>query len=238
MDVFSRYGVIFLLFHVGLDTCIAELKHVGADSLRVAIIGVAAPFFFGFLVAWLIDPNGTLAEHLFLGAALGATSIGITARVLSDLNQTHSREAHVILGAAVMDDVLGLVLLAIVSGIAVTGVFAYGEMFRIIFLAGLFIAAVLMFGKYIIRALVVLMRRLDLLEAKLFIPFLFVMALSWAASLVGLATIVGKLASRLGVGRRNGIHRLAVGIGIILSYPNHRVDALSADAVVGQPIKS
>ncbi len=197
VDVFSRYGVIFLLFHVGLDTCVAELRQVGADSLRVAVIGVVVPFSLGFLVAWLVDRSGTLAEHLFLGAALGATSIGISARVLEDLNQTRSREAHVILGAAVMDDVLGLVLLAIVSGIAVTGHLAYGEMLRISLLAGLFIVAVLMSGQYIIRALVLLMRRLDVLEAKLFISFLFVMALSWAANLVGLATIVGAFAAGL-----------------------------------------
>lgn len=197
VDVFSRYGVIFLLFHVGLDTCVAELKHVGADSLRVAVIGVAVPFALGFLVAWLVDRGGSLAEHLFLGAALGATSIGISARVLEDLNQTHSQEAHVILGAAVMDDVLGLVLLAIVSGIAVTGQVAYGEMLRVSLLATLFIVAVLTSGKYIIRALVLLMRRLDVLEAKLFISFLFVMALSWVANLVGLATIVGAFAAGL-----------------------------------------
>lgn len=96
VDVFSRYGVIFLLFHVGLDTCIAELRHAGADALRVALIGVVLPFFLGFLVALLIDLLGSYAEHLFLGAALGATSIGITARVLSDLGQTGSGEAHVI----------------------------------------------------------------------------------------------------------------------------------------------
>lgn len=197
VDVFSRYGVIFLLFHVGLDTCVAELRHVGADSLRVAVIGVVVPFTLGYGVALWVDPLGSYAEHLFLSAALGATSIGITARVLSDLDQTRSGEAHVILGAAVMDDVLGLVLLAIVSGVAVTGVFAYGETLRIVALASLFIAAVLLGGKYIIRALVFLMRRLDVLEAKLFISFLFVMTLAWAANLVGLATIVGAFAAGL-----------------------------------------
>lgn len=96
-----------------------------------------------------------------------------------------------------MDDVLGLVLLAIVSGIAVTGHLNYGEMFRISLLAGLFIVAVLMSGKYIIQGLVLLMRRLDVLEAKLFISFLFVMTLSWAANLVGLATIAGAFAAGL-----------------------------------------
>lgn len=197
VDVFSRYGVIFLLFHVGLDTCVGELRHVGADSLRVAVIGVAVPFGLGFSLASLMDGGGSVAEHLFLGAALGATSIGISARVLGDLNQTRSREAHVILGAAVMDDVLGLILLAIVSGIAVTGELNYGEMVAISLLAGLFIVAVLMSGKYIIQGLVHLMRRLDVLEAKLFISFLFVMTLSWAANLVGLATIVGAFAAGL-----------------------------------------
>jgi Kef-type K+ transport system membrane component KefB len=85
VDIFSRYGVIFLLFHVGLDTCVAALRRVGLDSLRVAVIGVLAPFVFGFLVAKLLTPEASQAQHLFLAATLGATSIGITARVLRDL---------------------------------------------------------------------------------------------------------------------------------------------------------
>jgi len=197
VDIFSRYGVIFLLFHVGLDTCVAELRRVGMDSLRVALLGVVAPFVLGFAAAWLVEPERSHEEHMFLGAALAATSIGITARVLQDLGQQNSAEASVILGAAVIDDVLGLVLLAVVSGIVVTNNVHLPEILRIILLAGLFIAAALLLGPYIIKLLISMLRHLDEMEAKIFISFLFVMILAWLANLMGLATIVGAFAAGL-----------------------------------------
>lgn len=197
VDIFSRYGVIFLLFHVGLDTCVAELRQVGWDSIRVAVIGVVFPFALGFLVTWGLSPDSSHAHHMFLGATLGATSIGITARVLQDLNQTGSREAHVILGAAVMDDVLGLVMLAIVSGIVVTGSIEAHEVLRTVVLAALFITSVLLLGPHIIRVLIRLLSKLDVMEAKLFISFVFVMMLAWFANLAGLATIIGAFAAGL-----------------------------------------
>ena len=197
VDVFSRYGVIFLLFHVGLDTCVAELRSVGGDSLRVAFIGVLVPFVLGFFVTWMLIPEAPHVQHLFLGATLGATSIGITARVLQDLRQSRSGEAHIIVGAAVMDDILGLVMLAIVSGVVVTGSVEAGEIVRIMLLATLFIISVLYLGPYIVRLLIKMLRQLSLEEAKLFVPFVFVMALAWLANLVGLATIVGAFAAGL-----------------------------------------
>lgn len=197
VDVFSRYGVIFLLFHVGLDTCVAELKSVGGDSLRVASVGVILPFILGFAVTWFLTPDAPHVQHMFLGATLGATSIGITARVLQDLRQGQSGEARIIVGAAVMDDVLGLVMLAIVSGIVVTGSVEVEEVVRIMLLASLFIISVLYLGPYIIRMLLKLVRHMNVLEAKLFIPFIFVMLLAWLANLVGLATIVGAFAAGL-----------------------------------------
>jgi len=197
VDIFSRYGVIFLLFHVGLDTCVAELRTVGRDSLRVATIGVFAPSVLGFAAAWYLMPEADHARHMFLGAALGATSIGITARVLHDLKQHRSQEAHVIIGAAVMDDILGLLLLAIVSGIVVTGSVAFSDVLRTVLLASLFIVCVLLLGPSIVRVLIRLLHRLDVSEAKLFISFIFVMTLAWFANLVGLATIVGAFAAGL-----------------------------------------
>lgn len=197
VDVFSRYGVIFLLFHVGLDTCVKELRSVGGDSLRVATIGVAAPFMLGFVVTWFLTPDAPHVQHMFLGATLGATSIGITARVLQDLNQSRCREAQIIVGAAVMDDVLGLVMLAIVSGIVVTGSVEIDEIVRTMLLASLFIISVLYLGPYIIQWLIRLLRNMNVLEAKLFVPFIFVMLLAWLANLVGLATIVGAFAAGL-----------------------------------------
>jgi len=197
VDTFSRYGVIFLLFHVGLDTNVSELKAVGGDSLRVAIIGVTAPFALGFAIAWLLMPGADHAQHMFLGATLGATSIGITARVLKDIHQAGSKEAHVILGAAVMDDVLGLIVLAIVSGIVVTGSVEITAVSRTILLSVLFISSVLLLGPHIIKLQTRLLSNLDVLEAKLFISFIFVMVLAWLANAVGLATIVGAFAAGL-----------------------------------------
>ena len=197
VDIFSRYGVIFLLFHVGLDTCVAELRKVGSSSLRVAVIGVLAPFALGFGVAWFLMPESGHSEHMFLGATLAATSIGITARVLNDLNQHNSQEAHIVVGAAVMDDILGLVMLAIVSGIVVTGSVEIGEITRTIVLSLLFITSALLLGPHVIKLLIRLLHGMDVLEAKLFISFIYVMLLAWAANLVGLATIVGAFAAGL-----------------------------------------
>jgi Kef-type K+ transport system membrane component KefB len=192
VDVFSRYGVIFLLFLVGLETSLGELRQVGAESLRVAVVGVLLPFVLGFSAARLLMP---LTVDLFIAATLGATSIGISARVLTDLNQQRSREARVILGAAVIDDVLGLVMLAIVSGIVVSGALALTTLLKIIVLAGLFIVLAFLLGPYFLDYAIRLVRHLDIVEAKMFISFLFVMVLAWLAKLVGLATIVGAFAA-------------------------------------------
>ncbi len=195
VDLFSRYGVIFMLFLVGLETSLQELRRVGSDSVRVALIGVAAPFVLGFATALVLLPEKSLDTDLFIAAALCATSVGITARVLRDLNQHRSPEAHVILGAAVMDDVLGLVILTIVSGIVVTGGLDLGHISETVLKAALFLAGALWLGPAFLRAVIHLMRRMALVEAKLFVSFLFVMLLAWLANLAGLATIVGAFAA-------------------------------------------
>ncbi len=197
VDVFSRYGVIFLLFLVGLESSVEQLKSTGWDSFRVAMIGVLAPIGLGFIaLEWLL-PGLSLNTNLFIAATLGATSISISARVLSDLNQTRSREAQVILGAAMFDDILGLIILAIVTSIITTGSITAGGVSRIVLLAALFIMSALYIGPFFLRGLVHLLRRMDLNEAKLFISFLFVMVMAWFASIVELATIVGAFAAGL-----------------------------------------
>ena len=197
VNVFSRYGVIFLLFMVGLDTSIEEMRTVGSDSIRVAVIGVALPFVLGIGVVLLIMPNASVNTAIFIAATLGATSIGISMRVLKDLNWEHSREGHVILGAAVADDVLGLLMLAVVSGIIVSGGVELGNIASIIVLATLFLASSLYFGPHVVRLSAQLMQHLDVVEAKMFISYLFVMVLAWIANLVGLATIVGAFTAGL-----------------------------------------
>jgi Kef-type K+ transport system membrane component KefB len=197
VDVFSRYGVIFMLFLVGLDTSIVEMRRVGGASSRVAVIGVLMPFILGFAATRIFMPELSLNTDLFIAATLGATSVGITARVLKDLNRQHTSEAHVILGAAVIDDVLGLLMLAIVSGIIVSGGVYVANILGVLVLAVLFSAGVMFLGPYLLRFTIRLLCRLDLVEAKMFTSYLFVMVLAWLANLVGLATIIGAFAAGL-----------------------------------------
>lgn len=116
IEALAQIGVIILLFEVGLETNLADLLKVGKSSFLVAIIGVVTPFFLGWLVSYIFLPDGTTLTHIFIGAMITATSIGITARVLRDLGHLHRKEATIILGAAVIDDVLALLLLGIVKG--------------------------------------------------------------------------------------------------------------------------
>jgi Kef-type K+ transport system membrane component KefB len=197
LDVFSRYGIIFLLFMVGLRTSIDEMRQVGPDSLRVAVIGVIVPFALGFASSRLLIPDIPLHTSLFLGAALGATSVGITVMVLQELKMEGTRIARIILGAAVIDDILGLLLLSIVSGIVVTGGIETAQILVVIIMTALFLAGAIVLGPWLLKITIHLVRHLDLMEAKMFISFLFVMVLAWMANLAGLATIVGAFTAGL-----------------------------------------
>ena len=119
VDMLARLGVLILLFEVGLESTVAQMLKVGWSSFAVAVLGVAGPFVLGVGVSRLLLAEHSLYLHLFIGATLSATSVGITARVLKDLGQSQSDEARIILGAAVIDDVLGLILLAVVTGVLV-----------------------------------------------------------------------------------------------------------------------
>ncbi len=191
VDVFAAYGLIFLLFLVGLGTSARELSQTGWDAARVALLGVAAPFALGLLAVRVLQPELGWEVAVFVAATLAATSIGITARVLTDLHQDHAAEARVILGAAVLDDVLGLVLLAVVSGIVVTGGITLLGVAEIVGRSALFFVAAYYLSPPLLRLVVYLVRGLSLPEAKLFVAFLFTMVLAWSAKALGLATIVG-----------------------------------------------
>lgn len=197
VDVFSRYGVIFLLFLVGLDTSIDEMRAVGPDSGRVAIVGILLPFLLGLLAATLLIEDVEFHTSLFLGATLAATSVGITAAVLQEMHMQQSETARIVLGAAVFDDVLGLLMLAIVSGIVVTGSVDLINIVIIVVMATLFLVAAVYLGPFFIRLIVRLFSRLDLVEAKMFVSYMFVMVLAWMANLSGLATIIGAFTAGL-----------------------------------------
>ncbi len=197
LDIFSRYGVIFLLFTVGLESSVEELKHTGRESLQVAIIGVIVPIILGFAVAHLMLPESSYQADLFVAATLSATSIGITARVLAEMKKLRTREARTILGAAMIDDILGLIILAIVSSVVISGIVDLFMVMRVIISAILFFTIVITIGPWIIRKAVSFFQFLELWEAKLFISFIFVMLLAWLATLVHLATIIGAFAAGL-----------------------------------------
>ncbi|MBI2784806.1 MAG: cation:proton antiporter [Legionella longbeachae] len=191
VDIFSRYGVIFLLFMVGLESSLEEMKHTGRDSFFVALIGVVAPMLLGFGIAYLLMPDDSYQADLFIAATLSATSIGITARVLIEMKKMRTREARTILGAAMLDDVLGLIILAVVSSLVISGAVDMMVIIRIIISAVLFFAGTLIFGPMVLRRAIHFFRFLEPWEAKLFISFLFIMTLSWLASVIQLATIIG-----------------------------------------------
>lgn len=140
-NVFSELGVIFLLFTVGLVTPFHELRQVGRTASLVAVLGVILPFFGGLALMFLFGK--TTLEALFIGVAMVATSVGITARVMKDMGVMESIEGRVIIGAAVIDDVLGLIVLAMVSGIAQGGTLNLADIAVVAALAVAFVLVVI-----------------------------------------------------------------------------------------------
>jgi Kef-type K+ transport system membrane component KefB len=114
LHLFAELGVIILLFEIGLETHLRQLLQVGGAATVVALVGVVLPFALGYAVCWMVGLKPLVA--VVAGATLTATSVGITARVLADLNRLQEPESQIILGAAVLDDVIGLVILAVVTG--------------------------------------------------------------------------------------------------------------------------
>lgn len=201
VDALANLGVIVLLFEVGLESTVAQMARVGASAALVAVLGVIAPFVLGFGVGSVLLPEHSVYVHMFLGATLTATSVGITARVLKDLGQSQGKEARVILGAAVIDDVLGLVALAAVSGIiaaADRGVEPeVGPILLIIGKAVLFLGGAVGLGVLLAPWLFRQASRLRGGGVLLGISLAFCFALSWLSGVVGLAPIVGAFAAGL-----------------------------------------
>jgi len=201
VDMVARLGVIVLLFAVGLESTVAQMMAVGLSSLLVATIGVALPFALGWGVGALLLPDAGPYVHAFLGATLTATSVGITARVLQDLGKTNTPEARIILGAAVIDDVMGLVILAVVAG-AITAAasgqtLSYGSVSLILLKAVAFLVAALAIGVRISPRVFRVASRLKARGVLLAVALAWCFALSWVASAIELAPIVGAFAAGL-----------------------------------------
>ncbi len=191
IDIFSRYGILFLLFMVGLESSIDEIKQTGQEAFIVALIGVVCPVFLGYAVMTYLWPEFDFKTNWFVAATLSATSVGITARVLKELKKMRTREAKIILGAAIIDDILGLLILAVVSNVAISGVVDAFVLVRLVSVAVGYFVLVLWLGPWVLRQLVRGCNFLDLWERKLVVAFLFLMLLSWLATCAQLASIIG-----------------------------------------------
>ena len=222
IEVLAQLGVILLLFQVGLESNVHDMLSVGWSSLLVAVLGVIAPFFLGWGVsAWLLPEEETLA-HVFIGATLAATSVGITARVLSDLGKLSARESKIILGAAVIDDVLGLVILSVVSGIIgaanTGGSLRAADALVIIGKAIVFLVGALLIGGWLSRRVFRLAGFLRVQGILLALSLAVCFLLAYLADLIGLATIVGAFAAGLIL---DGVHYRDLG-----EHTKHTIEEL------------
>src|SRR5437660_923446 len=201
IDVLARLGVVLLLFEVGLESTVGDMLKVGGRSLLVAVLGVVTPWVLGWGVGALLLPDASPYVHAFLGATLTATSVGITARVLKDLGRSQSDEARIILGAAVIDDVQGLVILAVVTGIIAAAnagtAMSYAGIGVVIVKATLFLFGALALGVYISPRMFSLASRLESSHVLLGVGLIWCFVLAWAANAIGLAPIVGAFAAGL-----------------------------------------
>jgi len=201
VDVLARLGVLLLLFEIGLESTVAQMAQVGVTAAVVAVLGVVVPFALGWGVAAFALPDQPALVHAFIGAALSATSVGITARVLRDLGRAATLEARIILGAAVIDDVLGLLVLAAVSG-AIAAASAGGGL-SVVMLAGVvvkaaaFLVGALLFGRWLAPLVFRGAARFRAPGMLLALGLACCFSLAWLAGLTGLAPIVGAFAAGL-----------------------------------------
>ena len=195
LDMLARIGVILLLFEVGLESSVNEMLTVGWSSLVVAILGIVAPFGLGWLVGKWLLPDHSWHVHMFLGATLAATSVGITARVFKDLGKSDTKVAKIVLGAAVIDDVLGLVVLAVVQAVIVQGSANLTEVGFIVGKALLFLFGSVILGDWLSPHLFKAAALLRVHGMLMITGLVFCFGLSWLASQMGLAPIVGAFAA-------------------------------------------
>ena len=200
----AEIGVVLLLFEVGLETDLEELARVGAPALLVALAGMVLPFAGGYAVTVALGHSTLTAT--FVGAAMTATSIGITARVLSELKVLATREGQIILGAAVVDDVLGLVVLAIVSKVAEGGQIDPKAIVKSGALAIGFLVVALVVGIPLGRRLVRVVELANVRGVLGAMSVAFAMLVAWGAKAAESAPIVGAFAAGMALARTNRRH--------------------------------
>lgn len=199
LSFLSELGIIILLFQVGLESNISQMRKVGLRAFMVATVGVICPFALGtYIVGPLLFPGLSSNVYLFLGAALTATSVGITARVFKDLDKLKTPEAQIVLGAAVIDDVIGLIILAVVSAIATIGSVSIGTVGFISFKAIAFLVGAIVLGQFAAPMIGKFFSKIHTgVGMKFTLAISFALIFAYLAGNIGLAPIVGAFAAGL-----------------------------------------
>ena len=195
----AELGVVILLFQIGLESQIDEMKKVGINALLVAIIGVVVPFISGtYLIGPWLFPGLETVTYIFLGATLAATSVGITARVFRDFGKLQTKESQIVLGAAVIDDIFGLMILAVVSAMATAGSVELTEIGIIIVKAFAFLAGSIFLGQLLAARLGKILAKVNAgVGMKFTLVICFGLLLAYFAQQIGFAPIVGAFAAGL-----------------------------------------
>ena len=208
----AEIGVVLLLFEIGLETDLKAMFRVGPAALAVAAVGVAVPFFLGYWF-WAHGPHGQVASTvplaaaaIFVGATLTATSVGITARVLSDLGRMGTAEARIIIGAAIIDDVLGLVILGVVSALADGGLISAGGVAKILLVAVGFLVVAVMVGLRVAPHLFAAVARLRSREVVVVLAVASCFLLAGLADRAGSALIIGAFAAGIVLSGTGSFH--------------------------------
>lgn len=213
INVLAEIGVIFLLFNVGLETKPSDILRVGKQSLIVAVMGVILPFAAGYLFAVWWD--GSFVEAMFIGAALVATSVGITARVLGSMGLLDKETSRIILGAAVIDDILGLIILSIVSSFS-KGNIDYYALTKTAGLAILFTLLVAFVGAKIMTKIAPAIERLHISKPFFNLGLILCLGLSFAAGSIGVAAIIGAFLAGMSLAEATEgnykMHKLTTGV--------------------------
>ncbi len=196
ISVLSELGVVILLFEIGLESDLQELIRVGPQAAIVALVGVVVPFLAGTLGLVYIFHMATIPA-IFAGAALTATSIGITAKVLAEIQQLSSKEGQIIIGAAVLDDVLGIIVLAVVASLAKTGEIEVSNIVYLVLSSVVFLVGSIVLGRFLSPYFIALVDRLNTRGNLLICSLIFAFILAYIATAIHLEAILGAFTAGL-----------------------------------------
>lgn len=197
--ILAELGVIILLFEIGLESELKELIKYGPQAAIVAVVGVVAPFAAG-TVGLITLFNVATIPAIFAGAALTATSIGITAKVLAEIGRLSAKEGQIIIGAAVLDDILGIIVLAVVASLVKTGEVEVANIAYLIVSAGAFLVGVILLGRFLSPYYVAMVKELKTRGPLLISALIIAFVLSYVGAAIRLEAILGAFAAGLVLG--------------------------------------